>query len=118
MRGSIVTLEEVQNYFDERGIREIPAEKVSKLYYLIDDHGYVCVRDPDMAWMPYADEDDERMACNEITDILELDHSIIDEYYMVVASAVHEVNYRFGEMTQKDKMPFYIAVLHQLLPNE
>ena len=114
-KGTIITLQEVQNAFYERGIRGIPKDKVSELYYLIDDHGYVCVRSPDRAWMPTADEDDERMACNEIADILELDHSIIDEYYMVVAAAVNDVNFQFGDMMQKDKIAFYIAVLHRLL---
>jgi len=116
-KNSIVTLQEVQNYFYDRGIREISAEKMTELYCLIDDHAYLCVRNPDQMWMPCGEDDDERMACNEIVDILELDHSIIDEYYMIVASTIDDVCEQFGEMTQKDKIPFYISVLDRLLPD-
>ena len=117
-KGTIITLQDVQNVLDERGLREFDAEKVAELYYLIDDHGYVRVRDPERAWVPNMDEDDERTACNEIVDILELDHSIIDEYYMVIAAAVQAACDRFTDMTRKDKIAFYIVALHALLPSK
>ncbi|WP_345971915.1 hypothetical protein [Sulfurimonas diazotrophicus] len=115
-RGTIITLQEVQDAFFERGIHEFDKEKIAELYYLIDDHGYVCLRDPGRAWVPNMDEDDERMACNEIADILELDHSIIEEYYMVVVAAVQAACERFTDMTMREKVPFYIVALHELLP--
>lgn len=116
LKGTIITLQEVQNAFFEKRIHGFDQEKIAELYYLIDDHGYVCLRDPDRTWAPNMDEDDERMACNEIADILELDHSIIEEYYMVIAAAVQTACEQFTDMTQREKVPFYIVALHELLP--
>jgi len=112
-----VTLQEVFDILREKELFIAP-QKVEKFYDLIDDHSYLCVREPESVWLCNYDDDDMRMACNEITDILELDHSIIDEYYMVVASTIEAAAFELGPLIQRHKVAFYIAVLAQLLPED
>lgn len=114
-QGIVVPFKEVKHSLLSRQIFWIPQEKIEEYYAHIDDYGYLFVKEPDKRWMVCLEEEqDERMACHEIVTMLELDGSVFQDYYFIVSSIIHELCTEFGEMSQREKIPFYIAVMHRL----
>jgi len=111
----IISLKEVQQSLWKRRIFWVPNEKIEEYYFQIDDYGYLFVSEPNKKWMVCSEEnDDERLACHEIVTMLDLDSSVFNDYYFIVSSIINQLCEEFSEMTQRDKIPFYIAVMHIL----
>lgn len=116
--GKIITLKEVKDFLAKHHLLllEISKEKIEELYHLIDDHGYLYISDPEQPWLVCADDEDaHRMACIEITGILELDSSIVHEYFTIVGATIDNVCKQFDRLQKKDKIAFYITVLNKFL---
>lgn len=111
----IISIKEVQKSLWSRQILRIPNEKIEEYYFHIDDYGYLFVSEPSKRWMVCLEgSDDERLACHEIVTMLELDSSVFNDYYFIVLSKINQICEEFGEMTLREKIPFYIAVMHSL----
>lgn len=115
--GKIVSLQEVKEFLGTHEILEveIPRDRVDELYYLIDDHGYGYVRDPETKCYMCSDDEAYRIATIELLGILELDNSVVNEHLTIVDGYISKVCKRFSDLRKKDKIAFYIVVLDKLL---
>lgn len=114
--GRIITLKDVETFLAHHDMLhlEISRDKVEELYDLIDDHGYLFLRDPEASWAVCEDEDAHRMASMEINGLLELDSSVMHEHLTLVGAVISNICRQFDQLSRKDKIAFYIIVLDRL----